>query len=358
MDYNLLRECTDKIKLSDEMKKEIAVACAEKTISTATENRKLYRLKKAALTLTVACVFILVTLPVMAVSSGGFMDLLYRYFPEIAQNFTPVQLSCEDNGIKMEVVSICIQDNKAQFFIAVTDLQGGRIDSTVDLFDSYDINTRYDTTAHCQKVSYDEKTCTATFMIEIVADNAKKLHKEYISFSVKQLLTGKNTFEDKIDINTANITHNPPTVLKEKRGWSSTDERLLKELKEQDKAEMLMTQAETIWPVDGVTITAAGYREDVGCTDENLHIQVLYDNIRQTDNHGYVYLKHPQTGNIIMPQASISAFAEDGVSSYEEYIFSDIQPQHIPEYEVYGWFITCDTLITGNWTANFRVEEY
>ena len=354
MEYTLLKECSDKIRMSDEMKNKIAVACMDN--SPVSEKRKIYRLIKAGPALAAVCVFMMLTIPVMAAGYSSFADLLYRFFPETAQNFAPVQLSCEDNGIKMEVVSAYINDNTAQIFIAVTDLIGGRIDSTVDLYDSYDINTHYDSSAHCQKISFDENTDTATFMIEIVADSAEKLNRENIAFSVKQLMTGKKFFEDKLNINTADISHNPQTVLKEKRGVASADKNIFDKLIKEEKALMLVAQDKTVQPVDGVTITAAGYVADAGYIGENLHIQVRYDNIRQTDNHGYVYLMHSQTGNIIKPQASVSAFAEDGISSYEEYIFTDIRPQYVRRYDLYGWFVTCDTMITGNWKVNFQIN--
>ena len=48
-------------------------------------------------------------------------------------------MSCEDNGIKFEVISAYVEGNEAKIFISVQDIDGDRIDETTDLFDNFSI---------------------------------------------------------------------------------------------------------------------------------------------------------------------------------------------------------------------------
>ena len=71
-------------------------------------------------------------------------DIFYSLYPDMAMKLSPVNESCEDNGIKMEVESIYVHENMAEIYISMQDLTGNRIDETTDLFDSYDIHTSCD----------------------------------------------------------------------------------------------------------------------------------------------------------------------------------------------------------------------
>ena len=96
-----------------------------------------------------------------------FTKLYIKFHPSTAQFFKPIQKSCEDNGIKMQVEAAYIHDNAAEIYITMQDLIGERIDETTDLFDSYSINRPFSSAAGCTLVGYDAKTKTATFLITI-----------------------------------------------------------------------------------------------------------------------------------------------------------------------------------------------
>ena len=49
-------------------------------------------------------------------------EVLYYAFPSVAQSLKPVNLSCEDNGIKMEVISADIKDNEAYIYVSMQDI--------------------------------------------------------------------------------------------------------------------------------------------------------------------------------------------------------------------------------------------
>ena len=61
---------------------------------------------------------------------------------------------------------------------------------------------------------------------------------------------------------------------------------------------------------DGVMLTGTGL------VDGKLHIQVKYDDILNTDNHGYAYLKS-SSGEIINYSYSVAFWADNKADSYE-----------------------------------------
>ena len=63
----------------------------------------------------VACLCLIcgLAIPAMAAFSPSFYELLYAVTPATAQFFKPVQRSCEDNGIRMEVTAAYIHENTA-----------------------------------------------------------------------------------------------------------------------------------------------------------------------------------------------------------------------------------------------------
>lgn len=103
-------------------------------------------------------VIVLTATPVLATNVTAIYKLMYYVSPTISQFFMPVQKSCENNGIKMEVVSAYIHDDTAKIYITMQDLIGERVDETTDLNDSYSINRPFRSSSMCQNVGYEEST--------------------------------------------------------------------------------------------------------------------------------------------------------------------------------------------------------
>ena len=117
-----------------------------------------------------ATIMLVFTMSVPALAAADYepaYNLLYKVSPTIAQKLKPVRMSCEDNGIKFEVISAYVEGSEAKIFISAQDIDGDKIDETTDLFDSYSINTPFDCSSSCENISYDTKTKTATFLISI-----------------------------------------------------------------------------------------------------------------------------------------------------------------------------------------------
>ncbi|RXS74217.1 DUF4179 domain-containing protein [Blautia faecicola] len=296
-----------------------------------------------------ATIMLVFTMSVPALAAADYepaYNLLYKVSPTIAQKLKPVRMSCEDNGIKFEVISAYVEGSEAKIFISAQDIDGDKIDETTDLFDSYSINTPFDCSSSCENISYDTKTKTATFLISISQWNEQDIIGEKITFRVREMLSNKQEYDMVLsDLDMNNISTAPETVTPTHIfGGSGTN---YSEVENNFRA--LKATGILYSPVEGVDITAMGY------VDGDLHIQVRYENVLKTDNHGYIYFQNNE-GEKITCNANVE-FSTDSEyqERYVEYIY-DLSDIELAEYDAYGYFVTSDTLITGNWSVTFPLE--
>lgn len=293
-------------------------------------------------------VFIALCVPVSTLAAGvpAAYDLLYAISPAAAQRLRPVRLSCESNGIRMEVLSAYIHADTAEICVSMRDLTGDRVDETTDLFDSYDIGTPFSCSAACARAGYDEATRTATLLIRVTQWGDRPIEGAKITFRVKSFLSGKKTFDDALpDVNLSKASLAPDTRRPaDIRGVSGKGYAAFPEA----GFTALVASGEPYSPADGVAITALGY------IDGGLHIQVRYENILETDNHGTIYLQNG-AGETIESATCVSFWDEARQSSYDEHVF-DAAPGELEGYTLYGNFVTSDTLIQGDWAVTFPLN--
>ena len=295
------------------------------------------------------CLVISLSIPALAASVPAFYDILYAISPATAQFFRPVQMSCENNGIRMEVMAIYIHEDTAEIYISMQDLEASRLDETVDLFDSYQINTPHDYEGHCKLSSFDPDTQTATFLITINQRNQQRITGDKITFSVREFLSNKKTYEGPIsDFSFENVDLNAATQVIHPRGFGGND-MFVEYISSKDKESLtVLRPTETLSsPVDGVSLTGIGY------IDGYLHVQVYYENILKTDNHGSIDLINTETGKMLTSFGSIPFFDDATMGSYEDYIFAGVAPDELANYELYGDFTTSSGSVEGNWSITF-----
>ena len=271
--------------------------------------------------------------------------LLYSLSPTLAQSLKPVRLSSTDQDIRFEVLSARAEGSQVKALIAVQDLAGDRLDSTTDLFDSYYINSPYGTSGSCQNAGYDEKTKTATFLITLSNQGGEAIGGDKITFSVGQLLSKKKTFEGPLPGlvlpnagKTAATTK--PDVFYGGGGGDDFWDRA------KDLA-ALRPEDPLYSPTEGVDITAAGF------VAGQLHIQVRYHNVLETDNHGHIFFKNA-SDETTHPLASFSYGL--GQERYTQYLFP-LTEKELEGLVPYGSFITSDSLVRGNWSVTFPLEK-
>lgn len=170
------------------MQKEIhpSLELIEDTVSQ-THQRK--PLPRPAIIAAVLALSLCIATPVAAVTVEPVYELLYLISPATAQFFQPVRKTCVDNGVTLEVISVYVDGNKAQAYIS---LSGETVDETCDLFDSYRFHLPFDQIGHCERISFDSSTNTATFLCTVeTMDDAPIPVGGKMTFSVNCFLNGK-----------------------------------------------------------------------------------------------------------------------------------------------------------------------
>ncbi|MCI8585673.1 MAG: DUF4179 domain-containing protein [Lachnospiraceae bacterium] len=288
--------------------------------------------------------------PALAAADNGVIyEWLYAVSPSMAQKLKPVNVSCEDQGIQMEVAAADIEGANAKILVSMQDMIGERLDETTDLFDSYSIHTPYDQIGGCSLVEYDAAAKTAFFMLTIEQMDQALIPGDKITFSVNEILTGKKHSDRELtEIDLGNVPlisdlMEAPDI----RGGSGRD---LDVFGESGPRLMRPKEASASVLEEGVTLT--GY----GIVDGKLHVQIRYDRILETDNHGEVYLKSP-SGEVLHCQYNTAFWDEDQKDSYEEYIFS-VTSEELEACEIWGEFWTCNGgTIEGNWQVTFPLTK-
>lgn len=285
-------------------------------------------------------------MPALAADPNGYA-LLYSISPAAAQFFKPVNRSDEDNGIRLTVDSVYLHSDTVEVYVALQDLTGDRLDETTDLFDSYRINRGFDCSATCSRVGYDAQTRTVRFLISITSFDGQDIEGDKLTFSLNRLLTGKTETEGAVTgLDLAAVQAEPATQQVTRRGGSGIAAEAGGSTAETRTA--LVPTGTLAAPAPGVAITAVGY------VDGLLHIQVLYENILETDNHGQLWLDNG--AEKLECLGSLSFFGENGSDSFEEYVF-DVSPAQLADCTLYGSFVTADTLIEGGWEITFPLTE-
>ncbi len=348
----------------------------EELIAEARTPNKIYKFSaKKIVAVTIAAVLCLtLAINAAAMAYGTSVDeMLYAFFPSAVQAFTPVRLSCEYDGIRMEVISAEIDGDEAKVYISMQDLEGDRIDRSVDIFDSGNIRTPHDVSGSCQKLGFDEETKTVYFMVSLKHMNGENFRKDKVTFSVSKALTNKIHYSGIIeDIDLSTAEQNPETaVLNEHAYYQNGDVY-------SEAFEYLIPQGMLSNFTPGVYISAIGF------IDGKLHVQTCLGDTGKTDNHGFYDLVH-KDGTVISEDdmeyaasqniawweyegAYITAvylnpwdyeevFEAPGENiTYHETVFN-ISPKEVANYRLYANdFVTCNTLIEGDWSVTFSLE--
>ena len=297
-----------------------------------------------------ACILFLIcgSIPVMAACNNETaIQIMYMLVPSLAQRLRPVCMSCERNGIKMEVVGMELDNDKANILVSMCDTEGHRLTESCDLFDSYGIRTNSASVAGASNVDFDEENGIAYFLLQIDQMGVPIKEGDKIVFSVGSILPGKNHFEMELDmIDTDNIpTDAPVTYDYDSRGGSST----VGDINIGSVPVLVSDPTGEVVLAEGVTLT--GY----GIVDGVLHVQVRFSDIKRTDNHGFIHLLDP-SGEKIIYHYNVSWFDEDRVDSYEEFCFF-VPEEELGGYKICGEFWTCNEgPIEGPWSVTIPVS--
>lgn len=271
-------------------------------------------------------------------------DLLYSISPALAQKMKPVNLSCVDQGIQMEVDSAYIHDDTAEAIICIQDLTGDRIDETVDLFDSYNIRNMKDSAATCNLLDYNEATGIATFAVRMEQMDGSSLTGSKVTVSLSRLLCKKELFNGILEeISLSSVTDTPLLTDNVKiRGGGGAPRP--------DDAVFLQPASSPVsTPLSSISVTGLGYENG------KLHIQICYEDIGNTDNHGWIWLQD-KNGELLDCSYDVSFWNSSLTDSYDEYIF-ELPYEELENYKIYAEFTNSGLLIEGDWQITFPMEQ-
>lgn len=329
-------------------------ALTERTLKRAGRRRPWRRL----VTIAAAAVLLLAT-PALAVRTEAGYELLYQLSPSIAQFFQPVRESCTDQGVTMEVVGVRVADDTAQAWITLT---GGSVDETTDLFDSYSFHLPFDQSGHCEYLGWDEVSQTVTFLCTIqTMDGSPIPTGSKMTFSVRQLLTGKETLEDAaVELALADFTQEAETVPaqapEEQTAGGNLSENVFlptggdgaSDL--MDSVPMLLPGPVLTEPAKGLSVTAAGYADGL------FHVQLCRGDATRLDNHANLWLEDTDGAKREAATVYFTGEIQGERVDYIDFIF-DVPPEDLPSYTLHGDFYTASALTEGLWQVTFPLKN-
>ena len=297
---------------------------------------------------------VMVGIPVLAANIPVFYNVMYEISPAAAQFFMPVNKSCEDQGILMEVESAYIHGDTAEIYVTMQDLVGDRIDETIDLYDSATLHQPFGGVGTCRQVDYDAENKKATFLVQYANLQEQDITGDKITFSIREFLSHKKKWEQlPIEMNPEQYLQEAVSIKVRERGGGGMNRELINVDSNGMTAVLKPQKALDSFPVEGIEITGMGY------VDGLFHVQMyIYDRM-ETDNHGFVYLTDSE-GNTINSAYSLyfTVNEEDfGKKEYVENVFA-VSTETLKECELFGNFTTCDSLVKGNWQVTFPLEEW
>ena len=322
--------------------------------------KRSFSVRRAAAVALAFVLCLMITTSALAAAVPEFNSWLYTIAPDIALYFRPVRMADENNGVRMEVEAIRISGREAQIYVTVTDLEGGRLDDTVDLFDSYGIDLPDYSTAYCQKVRYDAESNSTTFLIHYTS--VKEIQQDKLTFRIRHMLTQKkNSVAHIYPQDYAPFNGEAESILPGNRvrgggfsdkmmseyGLANAEAWIWRDNLEQ--ISVLQPENISVELTDGVRMTGIGY------VDGMLHIQLHYDDIIVTDNHGFMELD-TASGEMIPEYMSVAFWDEAHTGSYEDIVF-DIAPDELQGVRLVGRFVTCKSLMEGPWSVTFPITE-
>ena len=161
----------------------------------AAEKKTVQRKPRVAVVL-IALLLVLGIATGLAATVESINERLYTYWPELAEALMPVNTSCEKLGVRMEVETAVVQENKMMIIYSMQDLEGDRLneytqayfDETVIPLDGPAADDLYDGTRSTSLLlSYDAETRKATFAQEIEYSQPVKGANEKIRLAIPYL---------------------------------------------------------------------------------------------------------------------------------------------------------------------------
>lgn len=304
-----------------------------------------YKKPLAVVAVIIAIMIVMFSLPVVAVQIDPLYNIIYHFSPGFAQFYTPVNESSTSNDVKMDVLSCYVHEDTIEIYLTMQDLTGERFGGSVDLNDSYSINTSCDSSANCRQISYNDETKTAGFLITVSQWNDEDIVGDKITFTVKEIISDFKEYSLNVPIDLSDITLTQNTQEVYINGGSM--------LEYKDYTDALVPAAPYAeFKVEGVNLTGMGY------VDGKFHIQYEVKDNSKCDNHGWFAFVDTKDDKSkpIYAEDNFYFWDRDNNTRYHESVF-DISPKDLENYKLFCQFYTTGEYIKGDWKVTFQVEN-
>lgn len=119
--------------------------------------------RKTSMILAFAAVAVLGIATALAATNEAINARLYKLWPEAAKALMPVNLTCEDQGIRMEIISAVNQGSDLLVIYTLEDLEGDRLRDSISYLSLVPEDTGYVSVSNGAVGEYDEKTRRMTY---------------------------------------------------------------------------------------------------------------------------------------------------------------------------------------------------
>ena len=158
--------------------------------------------KHISLSIIIACTLLLLgTMTALAAGVEDINAMLYKFWPEAARALRPLNLSFEQAGIRLDVISAVLDDNQLLINYSLTDLEEDRINKETTCLTTINIPGLNENSYSTEMLSFDSEKHQAIFADYI----------EYSSLPYSEY-AGLNNL-DKICFTIANLTCPKGTVI-------------------------------------------------------------------------------------------------------------------------------------------------
>ncbi|SHI15948.1 MULTISPECIES: hypothetical protein [Sporanaerobacter] len=321
--------------------------------------------------LVTAVIVVLGATTVLAATNSSFQELLSQLNPIDRHYVQPIELSCIDNGIKMEVVAVGAYGNRLKAYITMQDIEGKRLNETSEFY----INAKADggvLGGGAENAYYDKDSGLWTVLYKTVPSSALAKSGK-VTFSMEEIQSNPQIYNgQEYDINLTQVNKNPKIVQVSRNG----DIGVSATVSQNGNVAMSLLKPneiiKTFPKIDYCKIT------NMGIIDGKLHLQVWRDStvkpfsniylidkkgqlIQEIDRAFFAVDKNNKIDRILsIADENGKIVKNEGIPEhyeYTEYIY-DIDINNIEDYTLTGEFTKFDE-IDGNWqvTAEFDSKK-
>lgn len=318
------------------------------------------RFRRALAVAAVFCLIVTCSMGVLAAASPNSRNLFAVLGEQVFYLLQPVERSCVQNGIETTVVAAMNDRDTVDIYVAVRDLEGSRVNARTDLADVS--LTGLLIPPSVQLVQFDEKSATATFLIEGVC--GEDLNGKKVTLSIGTVLLNQSDYlSQDTGVNVAQIAQaflEPAfQTLTGNRVYMTTGSDEEMPLFSDDRALAPAEAEESAF----TQLLPWGSLAAGGVADGSLHLLLRSDEVGRYARYTEVHLvdkKHPeQTDQTLHTVAfgALEAIADNEYYEYTEYVIPLPENARPEALSIAYSGVTYEDAVHGKWSATFRLES-